>query len=231
MKNCDVSEGNEIRCPELFKDKKSNGYSSWLDYEMWLISQGNYTSILKYLSDRKGSAPAPALASMLGTYCGLYIRAYLDNPSFYSYPDVPDLLLEADDLFEKGFGEEEKSAFWQGFDDRLALKFDDYKVFVKYILKMGRFHLSHLLLHRFFSKLTEEQNHLSSLGLELLTYDEFCHGLRDSYNVPKPDFNDKYEDVPFLPANFFNKEEMSILSEAVKSDKSSEGCDEPKIIF
>ena len=215
MKN---GEGNEIRCPELFKDKKSNGYSEWLDYEMWLISQGNYTSVRKYLSERKGSAPAPALACMLGSYCGLYIRAYLDSTSF-DYPIIPDLLLDADDLFENGFSEEEKSAFWQDFDSKLSLKFDDYKLFAKYILKMGRFHLSHLLLHRFLSKLTEEQNQLSSLGLELLNYDEFCHGRRDSNNVPT------------LSELFFNKEEMSVLSDAVKSGETSGDSDSPKIIF
>lgn len=228
MKN---GEGNEIRCPELFKDKKSNGYSEGLDYEMWLISQGNYTSVRKYLSERKGSAPAPALACMLGCYCGLYIRAYLDNPLFYSYPNVPDVLLDADDLFEKGFSEEEKSAFWQDFDYRLSLKFDDYMVFAKYILKMGRFHLSHLLLHRFLSKLTEEQNLLSSLGLELLAHDEFCHGRRDSNNVQKPDYSDKCKDVPTLSELFFNKEEMSVLSDAVKSGETSGDNDNPKIVF
>ena len=230
MRNCEVSEGNEIRCPELFKDKKSNGYSSWLDYDMWLISKGNYTSVRKYLSERKGSAPAPALACMLGTYCGLYIRAYMDSTSF-EYPIIPDSLLEADDLFEKGFTEEEKLAFWQGFDDKLRLEVSDYKAFADYILKMDRFHLSHLILHRFVEKLEGEQTHLSNLGRELIDYDEFCHGLQEDRKKAKPDFKGKYEDVPTLSELFFNKEEMSVLNDAVKSDETSGDSDSPKIVF
>ena len=131
----------EIKCRALFGRLNPNGYTPKLDEECYkALIHSKYRIRTEYTG-----GGMPYKAESFGKYCGLFIRARIENwlkrKMFY---DVP-ILNRAAELIENHYTDMEVGFFWRGFDSVFSLDIEN--IDVDFIDSYAKTIFGKLLLH------------------------------------------------------------------------------------